>query len=130
MRTAPYPNSSLSRTPTGLITLQRVPPPRVLPPIAQHIIGLSPQSQTPPGWFEGARVSALAAAPGTHRWPSMWWETFGLTLSTTCRSIRKFWRAWSDVVNVEVTTSPVNKIFRADPTEILNAVIVAIPFDW
>ena len=60
MRTAPYPNSSLSRTPTGLITLQRVPPPRVLPPIAQHIIGLFPQSQTPPGWFEGARVGAHA----------------------------------------------------------------------
>jgi hypothetical protein len=60
----------------------------------------------------------------------MWRGTFGLTLSATHRSIGKFSRARSDVANVVVTTSAVDKIFKADPIEILSAVIVAIPFDW
>jgi hypothetical protein len=52
-------------------------------------------------------------------------------LRSVCRSPARFSRAWSGVLKIAVTTSPVNKALdRTDPMGFLNGVIVAVPFDW
>jgi hypothetical protein len=100
---------------------------------SQHIIGLSPQSQTPPGRFEGAGAIAPAAGAGIHPRASLrrsMRAAPGPTLCARCRSVAWFSRAWSGGISIEVTTNPAKKALdRTGLTGIVKVVILAVPFD-
>jgi hypothetical protein len=53
------------------------------------------------------------------------------TLCPACRSLVRCSRAWSGVLKIAATTSPVNKALdRTDAMGFLNVVMVVVPFDW